>query len=275
VSGFPPTSGFVVDADGVAEDWTAWSRAEREAAADTEAAPTAFGPQIAAQAWSTEDGEPDTEPDVEQYHHEWSVAWRYAAALFSVGIAVSVAVGAILYVTGLGHDKATPPPPTASSTVAAPPLPPPPRVDTAEDFDAALRCSDGQLAWSTGYAWYFGGIPHGVTVDAYGGQQPQMVLDNWRSGGVVVDCSRVDGQLQTIGVTIVTIPSGHPQARRVRYFVTQTQQQSEALQAYLQNYRYWYRGDEAGGPEMGREATAMVANTGFCVQPDTRCERDY
>jgi hypothetical protein len=120
VSGFPPTSGFVVNADGVAEDWTEWRRAEREAAADTEAAQTAFGPQIAAQAWSNE--EPGTDPDIQTEHREWSVVWRYAAAMLATGIILAIAAATIAIVTR--GDSAGTPPPTTTTVTAAPPPPP-------------------------------------------------------------------------------------------------------------------------------------------------------
>jgi hypothetical protein len=246
-----------------------------EAAADTmaaEAAATAFGPQVQQQAWSIEG--PDTEPAIEpQQHHRWSEVWMCVLALIVIGIVLAIAAATITTMTR-GKSAGTPTP-TTTTIVAAPP-PPQPRVDSDADFDAAFRCVDGQLAWSIGYASYFGGIPHGVTVDEYGGQQPQLVLDSWRAGGVVVNCSRVYGQLQTLGITVVTAPSDHPQARRVRYFVTQTAQQSEALQAYFQNYYHnHYRGLPENGPAFSRGVAAMVANTGFCVQPDAQCERDY
>jgi streptogramin lyase len=111
---------------------------------------TEFGPQIEAQAWSSEG--PDTEPDIDSPHRPWSEVWQYAAALSSGGIAVAVAVGAILYVTGLGHGQATAPPPSTSSP---PPTPSQPTLTTlpftgltaaigvAVDSDGTVYAVDG------------------------------------------------------------------------------------------------------------------------------------
>jgi serine/threonine-protein kinase len=60
---------------------------EETGTVDTQAA-TAFGPQIAGQAWSIE--EPDTEPQVT---HSWRSTWKWAVGIAAVPVSAVVAVG--------------------------------------------------------------------------------------------------------------------------------------------------------------------------------------
>jgi serine/threonine-protein kinase len=92
---------------------------------DTQAAETLFGPQIDAQAWSTE--EPDALPDPPA-QHEWSLVWKYATALLSSGLVTATLITVAVHVTrDRGGPAPTPALPTSTSqTTTAAALPPNP-----------------------------------------------------------------------------------------------------------------------------------------------------
>jgi hypothetical protein len=91
---------------------------------------TEFGPQIDAHAWSA--GDPASAVSPYRVHHSWPVVWQYAAALFSIGVALAITIATVLYVSYAAHrndDQLTVPAtetPAAATDTALPPDPPPP-----------------------------------------------------------------------------------------------------------------------------------------------------
>jgi hypothetical protein len=78
---------------------------------------TIVGPQIAAQAWSSE--EPPTEPEQTEHEHGWSLTWQYATALLSSGIVLAIVIWAVFYVISPGGDP-TPSVPTPHTSATTP-----------------------------------------------------------------------------------------------------------------------------------------------------------
>jgi hypothetical protein len=154
--------------------------------------------------------------------------------------------------------------PESPPTPPPPPPPPPPRVDTVEDFQAAFTCSNVQQGspqgWLIGGAKLYGGPPNGMTItDGPVTWQPQLLLRHGQAAYVpYADCSQVQGRLQDLGVTAVTGPLVNG-AYRVRYFTTQTEQQSAALQMYF------IRSE----PPDQIESHALIGNTGWCLIDNT------
>jgi hypothetical protein len=254
-------------------------------------ADTEFGPQFDQQAWSqVEDtmqapqaGPPAPPERTDEQHerliseqsaalfrwlesmrpaasdrwHSWRLTWGFAGAILTVAAVVTS------FITLVPHIHSSPPPPPPPAVMGVP-WPPPPRIDLPADFDKAFTCNGASgISWTVGGADYYGGPPHGATPSAAPNWQPQMLLKQ---------CPEEEVQnLYPLGVTVVRATTQVPGTYRVRYFITQTLLQSEALQAYLREPR---SGPEAP-PGITSPFDAMVINTGFCVQPDTRCERDY
>lgn len=257
---------------------------EETIANDTELAPqiadTEFGLQIEQQAWSKE--EPDTEPEPSSEHHTWSTVVRYAVAMLTTGIVLAIAAATIAIVTR-GDEAGTPTPsPTTTTTASSSPTPPPPRVDTVADFKAAFTCANGDVDWMVGGADYYGGPPHGARTSmedparssgSTATWQPQILVYDQETHIPYADCAGLQERLQPLGVTIVTAPLSDG-GGRVRYFTAQTMDQIVALQNYFLSDlgRSGVPPDDSWDHNL---SSALIANTGFCVQPDTRCERDY